>query len=58
MNFFPIGPLVRRSGLFFIRRSFKDNPVYKLVLRQYIDYLLEKRFSPHATPRGSMFALQ
>jgi glycerol-3-phosphate O-acyltransferase len=45
MNFFPVGPLVRRSGLFFIRRSFKDNPVYKLVLRQYIDYLLEKRFS-------------
>jgi glycerol-3-phosphate O-acyltransferase len=44
MNFFPVGPLARRSGLFFIRRSFKDNPVYKLVLRQYIDYLIEKRF--------------
>jgi glycerol-3-phosphate O-acyltransferase len=45
MNFFPVGPLIRRSGLFFIRRTFKDNPVYKLVLRQYIDYLVEKRFS-------------
>ena len=45
MNFFPIGPLVRRSGVFFIRRSFKDNPIYKFVLRQYIDYLIEKRFS-------------
>ena len=45
MNFFPVGPLVRRSGVFFIRRSFKDNAVYKHVLRQYIDYLLEKRFS-------------
>ncbi len=45
MNFFPVGPLVRRSGVFFIRRSFKDNPVYKFVLRQYIDYLIEKRFS-------------
>jgi len=44
MNFFPVGPLVRRSGVFFIRRTFKDNPVYKLVLRQYIDYLIEKRF--------------
>src|SRR6185369_14187702 len=42
MNFFPLGPLMRRSGLFFIRRTFKDNPVYKLVLRQYIDYLVEK----------------
>jgi glycerol-3-phosphate O-acyltransferase len=45
MNFFPIGPLVRRSGVFFIRRTFKDNPVYKFVLQQYIDYLAEKRFS-------------
>src|SRR5262249_35810043 len=45
MNFFPMGPLVRRSGVFFIRRTFKDNPVYKFVLRQYIDYLVEKRFS-------------
>ena len=45
MNFFPVGPLVRRSGVFFIRRSFKDNLVYKFVLRQYIDYLIEKRFS-------------
>jgi glycerol-3-phosphate O-acyltransferase len=45
MNFFPVGPLVRRSGTFFIRRSFKDNPVYKLVLHHYIDYLIEKRFS-------------
>ncbi len=44
MNFFPVGPLVRRSGVFFIRRSFKDNFVYKFVLRQYIDYLVEKRF--------------
>jgi len=45
MNFFPMGPLMRRSGVFFIRRTFKDNAVYKFVLRQYIDYLIEKRFS-------------
>ena len=44
MNFFPVGQLVRRSGTFFIRRSFKDNEVYKFVLRSYIDYLVEKRF--------------
>ena len=44
MSFFPMGPLMRRSGVFFIRRSFKDNDVYKFVLRQYIDYLIEKRF--------------
>jgi glycerol-3-phosphate O-acyltransferase len=45
MNFFPVGPLMRRSGVFFIRRTFKDNEAYKFVLRQYIDYLIEKRFS-------------
>jgi glycerol-3-phosphate O-acyltransferase len=45
MNFFPVGPLVRRSGVFFIRRSFRDDKIYKLVLRHYIDYLIGKRFS-------------
>jgi glycerol-3-phosphate O-acyltransferase len=44
MNFFPVGPLVRRAGVFFIRRTFKDDEVYKLVLRHYVDYLVEKRF--------------
>ena len=45
MNFFPLGPIIRRSGVFFIRRSFRDQPIYKLVLRHYIDYLIEKRFA-------------
>ena len=44
MNFFPLGPLVRRSGVFFIRRSFKEATIYKVVLRHYIDHLIEKRF--------------
>jgi glycerol-3-phosphate O-acyltransferase len=44
MNFFPLGPIGRRAGIFFIRRSFKDDPVYKFVLRSYIDFLIEKRF--------------
>ncbi len=44
MNFFPVGQLVRRSGVFFIRRSFREDAVYKHVLAHYIDYLIEKRF--------------
>ncbi|MBJ22692.1 MAG: glycerol-3-phosphate 1-O-acyltransferase [bacterium] len=44
MNFFPAGPVARRAGIFFIRRSFKDNEIYKFVLRSYIDFLVEKRF--------------
>jgi glycerol-3-phosphate O-acyltransferase len=45
MNCFPLGPLFRRAGVFFIRRTFKDDEVYKLVLHHYIDYLIQKRFS-------------
>ncbi len=44
MSFFPVGPIVRRSGVFFIRRTFGDNVLYKFVLRQYMSYLIEKRF--------------
>ncbi len=44
MNFFPTGPIARRAGIFFIRRSFKDNELYKFVMRSYIDFLVEKRF--------------
>ena len=44
MNFFPVGSLLRGTGAFFIRRSFKDNELYKFVLRSYLDYLVEKRF--------------
>ncbi len=44
LDMFAFGTFFRRSGTIFIRRSFQDNPVYKLVLRHYIGYLLEKRF--------------
>ena len=44
LNFFPVGPLIRRTGVFFIRRSFKDNELYKHVLKSYLGYLVEKRF--------------
>jgi len=44
MAFAGFGFLGRRSAAIFIRRSFQDNPLYKLVLRHYIGYLMEKRF--------------
>lgn len=44
LDFFPVGPLLRRTGVFFIRRSFRDNHLYKIVLRAYVDFLIEKRF--------------
>jgi glycerol-3-phosphate O-acyltransferase len=44
LDFFGIGTLFRNSGMIFIRRSFQNLPVYKIVLRLYIAYLLQKRF--------------
>ena len=43
MNFAGFGALAKRSGAIFLRRSFKDDPVYKLVLQHYIDYLVAER---------------
>jgi len=36
LSFFPMGPLFRRSGAFFIRRSFADDNLYKVLLDHYI----------------------
>lgn len=44
MNMPGVGPLMRRSGAIFIRRSFQNDAVYKVVFKNYIDYLGEKRF--------------
>ncbi|MEL6951352.1 MAG: glycerol-3-phosphate 1-O-acyltransferase [Pseudomonadota bacterium] len=44
MAFGGLGYAARRSGGIFIRRSFQDDLLYKMILRQYLGYLLEKRF--------------
>jgi len=43
MAFTGFGTLARRSGAIFLRRSFKDDAIYKLVFKHYIDYLVGKR---------------
>jgi glycerol-3-phosphate O-acyltransferase len=43
MNFAGFGPLARHSGAIFLRRGFKDDEVYKLVLKYFIDYLASRR---------------
>ena len=35
-----VGPVLRRSGAFFMRRSFRDNPLYAAVLDEYLHTLL------------------
>ena len=45
LRFWPIAPLARRAGIVFIRRSFGDDEIYKLALREYLGFLLAKRFN-------------
>ncbi len=45
LNFFPAGPLFRRGGAFFIRRSFKGNKLYSTVFREYLAELFAKGYS-------------
>lgn len=43
MNFPVFGSLAKRSGAIFLRRSFRDDDIYRLVFRHYIDYLVGRR---------------
>jgi len=45
MAFWPMAPLLRASGAFFVRRSFADNPLYKLVFRQYLMFLIREGYT-------------
>lgn len=38
----PFGPIGQQNGIVFIRREFRDAPVYRAVLREYLSYLLNK----------------
>jgi glycerol-3-phosphate O-acyltransferase len=44
LSFGFMGPLMRRSGAIFIRRKL-DDPVYKFVLREFVGYIVQKRFN-------------
>ena len=43
LNIFPIGKIFRKSGCFFIRRSFQNDVLYKLTMEAYLFYLLVNR---------------
>jgi glycerol-3-phosphate O-acyltransferase len=45
MAFGPVGAILRRAGVIFIRRFIGDDPLYRYVLREYVGYVLEKRFN-------------
>ncbi len=45
LSFGAMGPLLRRSGVIFIRRNIGNDQLYKYVLREYVGYIVEKRFN-------------
>ncbi|MDX1589110.1 MAG: glycerol-3-phosphate 1-O-acyltransferase PlsB [Oleiphilaceae bacterium] len=40
-----IGPFLRRGGAFFMRRSFRDNPLYSSVFNEYMHVMFSRGYS-------------
>ncbi|WMQ73030.1 MAG: Glycerol-3-phosphate acyltransferase [Sodalis sp.] len=45
LNFWPVGPIFRRLGAFFIRRTFKGNKLYSTIFREYLGELFTRGYS-------------
>ncbi len=45
LSFWPMGTIFRRSGAFFMRRTFKGQPVYAAVFAAYVHRLLREGFN-------------
>ena len=45
LSFWPLGPLFRRAGAFFIRRTFKGAPLYSKIFGSYLEKLLSEGFN-------------
>ena len=45
LSFWPIGPFLRRTGAFFMRRSFKGAVFYAMVFSEYVKTLLKEGYN-------------
>lgn len=45
LNLPVVGPILRRGGAFFMRRSFKDNPLYSAVFDEYLHTIFTSGYS-------------
>lgn len=45
LSFFPLGPILRRGGAYFLRRSFKGDRLYGAVFRAYVKRLFKEGFT-------------
>ncbi len=44
-SFFPVAPIARHAGAFFIRRSFKGDKLYAAVVDAYVKHLLQRGYA-------------
>jgi glycerol-3-phosphate O-acyltransferase len=44
LNFPVVGPILRRGGAFFLRRSFKGEPLYAAVFNEYLHLMIARGF--------------
>jgi glycerol-3-phosphate O-acyltransferase len=44
LNFWPLGPIFRRCGAFFIKRSFSENRIFPVVFQRYLHQLVRDGF--------------
>ncbi len=44
LSFWPMGPIFRHSGAFFLRRSFKGDKLYPVVFRTYLRHVMAEGF--------------
>ena len=52
LNFWPAGPIFRKCGAFFLRRSFVGNKLYSSIFREYLELLFNKGYSVKYFPEG------
>ncbi len=57
LNFWPAGPIFRRLGAFFIRRTFKGNKLYSTVFREYLGELFTRGYSVEYLLKGGVRGL-
>ncbi len=53
LSFFPLGAFFRRTGAFFLRRSFRDDPIYQAVFEAYVLELVRTGTSIEFFPEGT-----
>ncbi len=45
LSFFPLGHIFRKSGAFFLKRTFRGDPLYPIVFSTYVKTILSEGFS-------------